>query len=274
MSTELAIPEHLKKYAQTNTNDDASSLASASISIPRISLRGRKFRLIEGGEEIKKPSDELLCVILAVEPGAGLFTKTFYDGVYQSGDSAPPTCASSDGIAPDPWISTPVSAKCATCPKNVFGSATSRSGKKAKACRDSKRLWVALPEAVGGTVFALGVPVTSLKAVSELGRQIKGHGIPLASVIVKVTMEDTEFPQLQFEVAGYLPETDFNNALERSNNRDWDLRGASSGPMLEHQAGPKPGQAALAASIEAGGVPAEKAAQVGDAGVDTVVGGW
>lgn len=274
MSTELVIPEHLKQYQTSNTSNDASSLASASISIPRISLRGRKFRLIEGGEEIQKPSDELLCVILAVEPGPGLFTKTYYEGVYQSGDSSPPTCASSDGIAPDPWVTSPQAAKCSACSKNVFGSATSRTGKKAKACRDSKRLWVSLPDNVGGTVFALGVPVTSLKAVSELGRKIQSHGIPLASAIVKITMEDSEFPQLMFEVAGFLPPADFTQALERSNTRDWDLRGASSGPMIEGPVAAKPQAQALAASIEAGGAVEQGERPVGDAKVDDVVGGW
>ena len=35
--------------------------------------------------------------------------------------------------------------------------------KKTKACKDSKRLWLAEPDNIDGTVFALGVPVTSLK---------------------------------------------------------------------------------------------------------------
>lgn len=274
MSNELAIPQHLQKYQQLAPSTDASSLASASISIPRISLRGRKFRLIEGGEEIRKPSEELRCVILAVEPGPGLFTKTYYEGTYQSGDSAPPTCASSDGIAPDPWVTNPQAQKCAACPKNMFGSATSRSGKKAKACRDSKRLWVALPENINGTVYALGVPVTSLKAVSELGRKIQAHGIPLASVIVKITMEDSEFPQLQFDVEGFLPEADFNQALIRSNERDWDLRGASSGPMLDHTPEQPKAQALLTESVNTGGVEAKDNEPKDSQKVDDVVGDW
>ena len=54
-----AVPEYLKAYmAQPNT--EADSLASSSISIPRISLRGRKFRLIEGGEGIRPAGRRLV----------------------------------------------------------------------------------------------------------------------------------------------------------------------------------------------------------------------
>lgn len=280
MSTEIAIPEHLRKYAASTTTEDAASLASASISIPRISLRGRKFRLIEGGEEIRKPSEELLCVILAVEPGPGLFNKTYYEGVYQSGDSAPPSCASSDGIAPDPWVSAPQAPKCAGCPKNIFGSATSRSGKKAKACRDSKRLWVALPDNVEGTVFALGVPVTSLKAVSELGREIQKYGIPLSAAVIKITMEDTEFPQLLFEVSEFLPEKMFHTALERSTTRNWDIGSARSAPQIEGPGQATTAQSQLEKSKQIGvetlgtGDAAPAPAPIAGESVDKVVGEW
>jgi hypothetical protein len=233
-TTAVAIPEYLKAFmASQGANAEADSLASSSISIPRVSLRGRKFRLVEGGEEIRKPSDELNAVILAVEPGAGLFIKTFYEGTYNSGDSSPPTCASSDGIAPDGWVTTPQAQRCQTCPKNQFGSATSRSGKKSKACRDSKRVWLALPEDIDGTVFAMGIPVTSLKNVSEYGRELKTNGYPISAVITQITMEDSEFPMLEFEMLGFLDEKTGKSALDRNIARDWNIGSASAAPLLE-----------------------------------------
>lgn len=235
--TDIAIPEHLRKFlSNSQASSDADAMASASVSIPRVSLRGRKFRLIEGGEEIRKPADELFCVILAVEPGSGLMAKTYYEKGYQSGDSAPPDCSSSNGITPDPWVSSPVSNKCNGCPKNVFGSATSRSGGKAKACKDSKRLWIAEPDKLEGTVYAMGVPVTSLKAMAEYGAMLKANGIPSAAVITKLSMKDTEFPELIFEFVGVLEEEAMTTALLRNEKKDWDLN--QSGPMLEHNPGP------------------------------------
>lgn len=246
---EIAIPEHLRKYlSNPAASSDADSMASASVSIPRISLKGRKFRLIEGGEEIRKPADELHVVILAVEPGAGLMAKTYYEKGYQSGDSSPPDCSSSNGLTPDPWVSSPVSAKCNGCPKNVFGSATSRSGGKAKACKDSKRLWVVEPDNINGTVYALGIPVTSLKAMAEYGAMLKANGIPTAAVITKLSMKDTEFPELLFDFVGVLEPGTMDAAMLRNEKKDWDLK--QSGPMLEHDTGPAtplqaPGAAAL-----------------------------
>ena len=281
-----AVPEYLKAYmAQPNT--EADSLASSSISIPRISLRGRKFRLIEGGEEIRKPSDELHAVILAVEPEAGLFVKTYYEGQYNSGDSSPPTCASSNGIAPDTWVTTPQSNRCATCPKNQFGSATSRSGKKAKACRDSKRVWMALPEDIEGTVYAMNIPVTSLKNVSEYGRLLKTNGFPISAVITKISMEDAEFPQLMFEMAGFLNEETGKTAIERNIARDWNIGAASTAPLLEYRSGadkpaalPSVAQATARPQADAsiidqpkGNVTDVKVAADGKS-VDSVLGNW
>lgn len=249
MSNQIAIPEHLKKYlTPQGTSSDADSMASASISIPRISLRGRKFRLIEGGEEIRKPADELFAVIVAVEPGSGLFAKTFYDKGYSSGDTSPPDCSSSNGITPDPWVNNPQATACKNCPKNAWGSAINNQGKKIKACKDSKRLWIVEPDNINGTVFALGVPVTSLKALSEYGNMLKQHGIPAAAVMTKLSMKDTEFPELVFEFAGVLNEQQTDAAMLRNEIKDWNIN--ASGPMLEHQpssAGPieAPGAKAL-----------------------------
>lgn len=238
-SKQIAIPEHLKKFISSPAvTSDADAMASASISIPRISLRGRKFRLIEGGEEIRKPSEELFGVILAVEPGAGLMAKTYYKDAYQSGDSKPPDCSSSNGIAPDTWISSPVSDKCSGCPMNAWGSAKTRSGGKGKACKDSKRLWIAEPNNLGGTVYVMGVPVTSLKAMSEYGAMLKANGVPAASVITRLTMADTEFPELIFEFVGVLEEQALQVAMERHENKNWDIN--VSGPMLEHEGSKTP----------------------------------
>lgn len=214
------VPEYLKKYMAQPTAE-ADSLASSSMSVPRVSLRGRTFRFIEGGEEREKFNDNIDIVILGVEPEAGRFIKTYYDGVYNSGDSSPPTCASSNGLQPDPWVTAAQSQHCATCPKNQFGSATSRTGKKSKACRDSKRIWIVKPDAIDETVYGLNVPVTSLKSLSEFGVAVKESGAPLSSVIVRIGMTDAEYPLLTFSMLGFLAEEYGEAAMKRNESKDW-----------------------------------------------------
>lgn len=234
MSNLPAVPEYLKNQSSAPSSD-VDSLASASLSIPRISLKGKKFRVILDGEEIIKPGPTLEVVILAAEPEAGLFIKTYYEGVYNPADTSPPSCASSNGIHPDSWVTSPVSDRCNTCPKNVFGSATSTSGKRAKACKDSKRIWVTLPDDIEGTVFALGIPVTSLKSVSDYAKLLKSNNYPMTAVVTLLSMDDeSDYPQILFSVSRFLSEEGFITATKRNSDRDWDIAKASAAPMLQN----------------------------------------
>lgn len=231
MSGEL--PSYLQQYQNAPVTSDADSMSSVKTSVPRVSLKGKRFKWINGDEE-SKGTDSIEVAILAVEPPGQLMNKVFYKGGYNSQDTAPPDCASSNGVSPDPWVSEPCAELCARCPNNMFGSATSSSGKKAKACKDSKVLWVAKPDDIAGTVYGLKVPVTSLKAMAEFGREVKSIGVPLAVVKAKLSMDqDNEYPLLQFENAGFLDETNGPKAVERSQQREWIQDNA---PLLEHAA--------------------------------------
>lgn len=267
------VPEYLKKFMAQPTAE-ADSLASSSMSVPRVSLRGRTFRFIEGGEEREKFNDNINVVVLGVEPEAGRFIKTFYDGVYNSGDSSPPTCASSNGVQPDPWVTAAQSQHCATCPKNQFGSATSRTGKKSKACRDSKRIWIVKPDDIEGTVYGLNVPVTSLKSLSEFGVAVKNAGAPLSSVIVQIGMTDAEYPLLTFSMLGFLDEQFGMKAMERNETKDW-MISRPTGPLLA-----APTQSAPAAIAAPKGpvatpepIPGAVSGEV-SSNVDDILGNW
>lgn len=252
-----SVPEYLKQYmvpATSQAATDVESLASSSMSIPRLSLKAKKFRFIEAGEEVKsEPITHV--VILAVEPGPGKFVKTFYEGAYNPGDTTPPSCASSDGIRPDSWVTTPQNDLCSTCANNRFGSATSRSGGKAKACRDSKRLWVVPPDDIEGTVYGMQVPVTSLKNLSELGTKIKATGLPISAAVVKMSMEEDEsFPIVNFELAGWLGEKFIGTALERNTKKNWQGALLQDNPpvqgSLEHKVGTATPQVAVPAQTK------------------------
>lgn len=254
MSNEVAVPEYLKKYMDQGTSKDADSMASASVSVPRISLKGKKFQFINGDDESKK-TDDIHIIILGVDPEAGRMIKTFYAAGYNPADTSPPDCSSSDGIAPDSWVSNPVSTNCGSCQKNVFGSATSPSGKKTKACRDAKRLWVTQADQVEGVVYGLNVPVTSLKAMAEYGKEIRNAGIPLSAVITRVYMdEDSEFPQIHFQRVGFLNEETGLKAIERNESRDWmaniNLRAALPAPEAGSTQRSLPSKAVSADAIE------------------------
>jgi hypothetical protein len=214
------VPEYMKKFMSTNMHDTAS-MATSSISIPRLSYRGKRFRFIMNGEEELVKELSVKIVIVGVEPDPGKFVKTYYDKGYEPGDSAPPTCSSSDGIRPDSWVSDPQSETCGRCLKNVFGSAVSRSGGKAKACKDGKILWVARLDD-SETHYGLRVPVMSLKNLSEYGKYIHKNGYPLALVVTELSLDDeAEFPQLVFNHVGFVKEEQAEGFVKANTDRPW-----------------------------------------------------
>lgn len=247
----VELPEHLRTGpladAAAKSLADAASMAAASQSVPRISLRGREFRLVEGGEEIAKFRDKLDVVIFGVEPDAGLMIKTYYKDGYKQGSKEPPTCSSDDGISPSPWVTDRQSPTCRTCSKNTFGSATSPSGKPTKACRDSKRAWLVIadgnvdsankpfevkPVLSERTLFGLNVTVASLKAFSDHGRKLAQLGQGPAVCVTRVIMKDTEFPQLDFELSAWLDAEKAPQSLKISSERPWKIQYANAGPAL------------------------------------------
>jgi hypothetical protein len=246
----------------TDVADTSSKLiASNDISLPRISIRGRQFRFIENGEEIAKQTDPINVVILGVVPENGM-CRTFYIDGYQPGSTDPPDCSSWYGIKPDPWCNSPQSEICAKCPQAVWGSAVSMSGKKAKACKDSKRLMLINANDIKNTksnIYIFNVTIASLKALSSYGRFLISNNLPMAAVITQIEFVDSEFPQVRFEFKGILSETLGLRMLERSSKKEWDWTESES-TMIE--AKPVP-------AIEAKPVPAIEAKPVPTVETDT-----
>jgi hypothetical protein len=241
----MEVPEYLRSGpgadAAKKALADAASMAASSNSVPRISLRGREFRVIENGEEIKKYRDEMQFVIVGVEPDAGFMIKTFYSKGYQSGAKEPPSCSSEDGIAPAPWVQEKQAPTCRQCPKNVFGSAISPSGKQTKACRDSKRAWIVLaddPRPVHErTLYGLNVTVASLKAFSDHGRKLHAAGVAPFMAITRAKMMDAEFPQLDFELAGWVSQSDLPQVTKLNMDKPWKIQFAGAGLALAMSGG-------------------------------------
>jgi hypothetical protein len=230
----LAVPEFMKKFLN-QSKDDADSLVTSSMSVPRISYRGKRFRFIENGEEDLVKELSIKVVILGVEPGAGLFLKTYYDTGYQPGSTDPPTCSSSDGLQPDIWVSDPQADLCRSCKQNVFGSAVSIKGGKAKACKDGKRLWVARTDDLN-KYYGLNIPVMSLKNLAEYGKFVSKNNYPLSLLITEIGLDDdSEFPQLVFSHAGFVEESMVETVQKINLERPWALPESMRKPQNQKQ---------------------------------------
>jgi hypothetical protein len=263
-TTSTALPAYLQKF-QAQTQADTQSMAAASISVPRLSFRGKRFRfIVDGNEELVKDLT-VDVVILGVEPEAGRMIKTYYEKAYQSGDSEPPTCSSSNGVRPDDWVQNPQNATCQGCRHNVFGSATGVNGGKSKSCKDSKRLWVAKPS--DPTVYyGLNAPVTSLKNLSEYGKFIARHEIPLSLAITRLSLDDdSEYPKLIFEHVGFVSEEHADAVVELNTERPWRTEFASTPMLPEHSSAPSGAPQPQAAPPQA---------PVDTKKIDDVVGNW
>jgi hypothetical protein len=192
----------------------ADDLIASSGGFPVISIRGSKFRLKTGGDEVPlvdgNTGDPLGSLeIVIIKPASGL-SKNYYAKDYVEGDDANPDCFSINGEAPDSQVKTPQCKTCAACPHNVWGSKISPNGNETKACSDSKLMAVtfAAPtaeglrnEAMGGPMM-LRVPAASLKDMTAFGRGLKGKGFVPQQVVTRIGFDlDASYPKLTFKAA-------------------------------------------------------------------------
>lgn len=232
MSTNtLVIPDNIKAMLAKSSVASVDAMESGASSVPRISLRKSKFTGKVNDEELKL-GETIDVVILGIEPGHG-FNKTFYKDTYQPGSTDPPDCSSTDGVKPDGFVSNPQNNLCATCPQNQWGSATSTSGKKSKACKDSKRLYVKLAEELADPskpTYLLNVTVMSLKPFSEYGKNLTRQGIPTPSIVITRLSfnEAATVPQLVFTLVGLLDDTHCQKAIEFADAKEWSYAPAES----------------------------------------------
>ena len=181
---------------------------------PVLSLKGKAWAVKRDGNRtyIKNPKDPesnattLEVVVLRANPNR---SKIFYAKGWKEGDDSRPDCYSADGIKPDASIEKPQAKSCATCPKNVWGSKTTESGTKIKACTDSVRLAVVAPDAVDDPML-LRVPAASIKAWREFGSVCARRRLSYNSVVVRLSFEaDASTPKLVFNPVGLVSPATF-----------------------------------------------------------------
>jgi hypothetical protein len=211
MFTGGAVPAHIAARELSKTT---LALAGAGTTSKRISIEGGVFRMMVGGKEIAKNTDRSMNV--AIVSAAPANSRIYYDPAvpYVRGQASAPTCSSTDGNKPNPGTKTPQATSCAVCPQNIAGSGNGDS----RACRYQRRLAVALEGDLGGDVYQVILPATSIfgrgQGTQQLPleayvRMLHGNRVGVDSVITKMEFDtDSSTPKLVFSPARYLEENE------------------------------------------------------------------
>lgn len=225
MSNELAmldtgLPAHLRAYELDETTK--ALMGGSTGGSKRISIDGSVWRLLVNGKEIaQKEERNLNVVIVAASPHVG---RTFYAGTYKKGVTAAPDCWSADGTKPDATAKSPQSTACATCPQNIKGSGQGES----RACRFSQRIAVVLDNDIGGDVFQLVLPSTSIFGEGENGKwplqtyakMIGGKGVPICSVVTEMRFDTaSSTPKVIFKPVRFLEANEIEKAIEQGKSK-------------------------------------------------------
>lgn len=214
---ESSLPSYLTTVPKAELNDDL--LSHASRGYPIISIKGKVFTISRDGEkkvlanpkDPLSPANRISMVIVKANKGT---SKVFYANGYVEGSDAKPDCFSNDGERPDPSVERPFSNKCATCPKNEWGSKISNEGKKGKACSDSVRIAVAAPDLINDPYF-IRVPAASIRNLGELGKMLAKRGVSYQMVVTEISFNrESATPLLEFKPVGFLDEAAYKQVKE------------------------------------------------------------
>ena len=183
---------------------------------PTISYRGKVWRIRKGGEEtnyVDDKGDAVQSLEFVLAKANASLAKVYYSAAFEEGSTGKPDCWSADGTKPDANVLSPVSATCAACPNNVWGSRISDTGKKGKLCADRRRLAVVGPadlakRGIDCDKFLLHIPAGSLKGLAEYEKKVlTPKGIPYFAVVTRIGFDTTQaHPLLTFKATRFLTE--------------------------------------------------------------------
>jgi hypothetical protein len=186
-----------------------------------VSIRGKVWRIKHQGNEIpimRTPTEQALSIEVVLVKASAAISKIYYEGSYTQGDDSPPDCWSANGVKPAAEASKPQAATCAGCPKNVWGSKITETGKKTKACADSRRMAV-VPlgdidnETYGGPML-LRVPPASLGELASFDAKMRGMGYPLFAIGVRISFDiESEYQKLIYGAIRPLNEVEAQKVL-------------------------------------------------------------
>ena len=208
MSTVMQVPAHIAARIAARQQAGARSTIAAAVvsdgpSIPRISIRAGRYRLVENGVETTV-GVTLDTIIVGANPRV---SKVFYAKAFDAAATdARPECWSNDGLRADASIESPVHTACGTCPNNVLGSKVLPSGAKSKLCADQRHLAV-VAAADPSKVYSMTIPVSGMKALREYFKELGNYGIGPEEVVTELGFDDAaSYPKIVFKQKGYVPE--------------------------------------------------------------------
>ena len=203
----VQVPSHLAQRVGVPSvlSQSLSGGIGSGEATARISIKGSRFRIAEGGTETVLDSTSLDIVVVGANPR---LSKTWYAKAWTpESEPSSPDCFSLDGIGPDTQATEPQNDLCASCPQNAWGSKVTPQGKQIKACSDQKRLAVVSADDPTGPIYLLQVTPAALQGLSKYQKELSLRGIPAEIVRTRVSFDtDASFPKLKFDFGGFLDE--------------------------------------------------------------------
>ena len=207
--TNIKLPAHVAARVGTQSKLAQSVMAGlgGGTDYPRISIKGSRFRIVEGDNETVLKTTELDIVIVGANPG---LSKAYFAQAWSADQEATgPDCYSMDGVKPAADAEDPQNDLCASCPQNAWGSKVTPAGQQIKACADKKRLAIVAADDPSGPIYLLEVTPAALKGLNKYQRELAMRGIPPEIVKTRLSFDtDASFPKLEFSFGGFIDEAD------------------------------------------------------------------
>jgi hypothetical protein len=223
----MSVPSYLAAVEGSATSQLMGGLGGEGRN--RIGLKGARFRLVQGGQEIAVKDESYLDVVILGANAA--VSRTFYAGKYDPAKKAPPDCFSPDGVASGKGATSPQSAKCATCKQNEKGSKIYEDGTKGRACSFSKRLAVMLVgdadqnvyqlDAKALSVFGEGIPAKGLYTLAEYSKLLGARGVRAEGVVTRISFDtNASVPKLFFTPQSFVGEAEFAGIAKLAKSKE------------------------------------------------------
>lgn len=217
-------PAGMSERLKAGTSINKNFARGVTDSFPRLSIKGKVFRIRMDGEErplldpnTRAPYQALDVVLVN---GSELLARSYYEHGYEEGDMERPDCWSLNSIKPDAAVPEKVNPTCPDCPMNVFGSKITDSGKAVKACQEYRRVAVLMPSHLqhpdqkDPLIFMMKVPQASLKNLKKYAENLERLGWEPAACVTSLQFDyDVAFPKLKFEFVDGLNDAEYKEVV-------------------------------------------------------------
>jgi hypothetical protein len=199
------------KNSQTTLDADTLAVSGESTKpLHRISLNGKRFRKMLGGEEVAVAPDQHLKIIIIKM--AHTTSRTYYNKAYQEGAISAPVCWSSDSKVADKDVPIAQAQSCSQCKNSIRGSGANGMG---TACKLSWKIAIVLANDMEGDVIQLILPAMSCFGKEKERRwpfrpyvqMLANNSVSAGRVVTKLEFDnDYDMPKLLFSPVSALKE--------------------------------------------------------------------